>query len=63
MYEALCILEKFRYINQEKEGGLLNILYSFEEEGYDFQVEIASEDFNKIKEKALEIGGLAFTEL
>ena len=42
---------------------MLYVLFSFEEEGYDFQVEIASEDFNKIKEKALAIGGLDLSEL
>ena len=42
---------------------MLYLLFSFEEEGYDFQVEIASEDFNKIKDKALEIGGLDLSEL
>ena len=42
---------------------MIYILYSFEEEGFDFHVEIVSEDFDKIKEKALEIGGLDLTEL
>lgn len=32
-------------------------------EGYDFNIEIASEDFIKIKEKVLAIGGLALSEL
>ena len=42
---------------------MLYVLFSFEEEGYNFNVEIASEDFNKIKDKAFEIGGLDLTEL
>ena len=42
---------------------MLYVLFSYKEEGYDFQVEIASKDFNKIKDKALEIGNLNLSEL
>ena len=35
---------------------MLYILYSHKEEGYDFKVEVASENFDKVKRTAEEMG-------